>query len=169
MEIIDEKIKGCTYVKVIDFVNSAQAYLKAKDNKNERSQLTYALTKLSKKYEPHVEKFNEKVRDKRVALASKEKDSENLVEREFFKGTPQAQTRYAYTPDAQKRLDDAIRNVGNEVITDSLEKHWVDVPASIDPAYLDVFTPFVFAPMTEAQEMEWYLNSQPKKIQVSDN
>src|SRR5688572_21107849 len=89
-----------SFEKIIQFMNAANQYLSR--NQKERSKLTFFLDRAVSKLKHNIDAYNEEIRDKRVALASTDEKG-NLIEVEFNKGTEFSITKYAYTPENQKK------------------------------------------------------------------
>lgn len=148
-----------TYQKLIEFVKNAADYLAV--NSDERSKLTYALTKLTERYKKHIAAYNDEVRDLRVKYASVDAAGD-IIENETAPDIHGKKgIRYAYKPEQLKVLDEALRTLAQkQVMVD--KTHIVEIPLTIDPWYIQAFTPFVFAEMDEQKEEELYLSLKQK-------
>lgn len=155
-----------TYKQMVNFLNNAPKYLGEKES--ERSRLTFALEKLIKKYEPQLKKINEihddvreKIQDTRIDFASLDKD-DNIIELPTVENNRQV-VRYKFKRDKQKQLEAFIAKANRELAEEMEKKtfevavHQVPLPENLDSLWLESFTPFVLAPMTEEQEEAWYL------------
>ncbi len=163
------------FSRLIEFNNAGHAYIKMFPD--ERTTMTFALTKLLKHYEKPIqrlqtewqEEVSEGQEDIRVRYCEKDKDTGTLKEKSYGEGKDLI-IRKVFTPDNEKKANREIRDLNK-----SAEEKWLTksvdvtkthiikpVPASIDILFIEAFSGFIFEPMTEDQLEAHYL-AQAKK------
>jgi len=160
-------------VKIVDFkafYSHAIAYLNSFPN--ERSVLTYALQKLTSKYKKQALKLDEettsKISDTDAKYCLKDKETGAFLEREYeIGGQLVYKKQFDQVGESAKKkdIDDFIKAQNEREI--EFEPHFVQIPSNIDISWVRPFTDFVFEPMSEEQEQEWYL-SQYKKSEKKE-
>lgn len=141
------------------FFRDAEVYITSFPK--ERSKATYALHKLTKKYESAIEKYrrtrNEKMEDIQADLCSKDEKGNFLETSVEAGGQLFFRKKFTKESDAQskKRIDEAYEKIDSEEV--EFEPHIVDLPADFPLAFYEAFKGFIFKEMTPAEEEEWYL------------
>lgn len=133
----------------------------------ERSVLTYALNvKFLDKHKKALTAISAKLQEKRADLdaehALKDKETGAFLEQKVSIGSGEkAGVVFRKTFDKKgestvlTEFKDYKKTVDDELY--KFEPYFVDVPRNIDIKYLKAFTGFVFKPMTEKEEIDWYL------------
>lgn len=158
------------------FLNAAGLYVDK--HPKERSQLTFALTKQAQRVEEKRKKLTAdlqaELNEEEIKHASVYADGEskgNLIEKKFDIKTgqdsskEQTQVRYAYTPEKLKELQKKQRAITESYESKTIdlsppfksEPYYVAVPDGLDLKFLDAFTDFVLAPLSEEDEMRVYM------------
>ena len=157
-----------TLEQLVNFRNRAAFYRKIKPQ--ERSKVTFALLKMSEKYEKTQirlsNELQEKVTQLNVQFASL-KDG-NLIENRFdFKGmadSENTQIRYAYTAEKKIELEKALSKTTKEYQEKEIEiePFFVEIPEDFDFEFYEDFVGFIFAEISEEEQMERYLKAGAK-------
>lgn len=156
-----------TLEELVIFRFKASVYLE-KNNK-ERSKVTFALQKLSQKYEKKQQELNAELQEKvdKVTVQYASLKDGNLIENRFdHKGSrgEETQIRYAYTAEKKIQLDAEISKLKKEYqnMEIDVDPFHVDIPEGFDMSFYPYFKDFVFKPISEEEEMEIYLNKKPE-------
>ena len=144
-------------------------------NKNERSKVTFALQKLSQKYEKKQQELNAELQEKvdKVTVQHASLKDGNLIENRFdhkgFRGE-ETRVRYSYTPEKKIQLDVEISKLRKEYqnMEVEIDPFHVPIPEGFDMSFYPNFKDFIFEPISEEEEMQLYLN-QKTEGQASEN
>lgn len=160
-------MKKITLGELVDFFNLAIVYIRR--NPNERTRLTYALNKLTCKYEGKIKEFNSRVEEIRNDAESefclKDKHTGAFLEREV----KNADTIY-FRKQFDRQGEESKRNkIESEILSlrsrqVDFEPYIIDIPYDFDMSFLTFFTGFIFSKMSEEDELDWYLKQENKPI-----
>lgn len=163
-----------TLEELVTFRFKASVYQDKK--KKERSKVTFALQKLSQKYEKKQQELNAELQEKvdKVTVQHASLKDGNLLENRFdfkegFKGES-TQIRYSYTAEKKIQLDAEISKLKKEYqnMEVEIDPFHVDIPEGFDMSFYPYFKDFIFKPISEEEEMELYLK-QKSEPETSNN
>ncbi len=170
------------FQRLTEFNNAGYAYIKA--NPEERSTVTFALTKLLKHYQKPIERVqkdwqeevDEQSEDIRVKYCEKDKETQAFKERVYGEGKNLV-TRKVFTADNERKANKEIK-----ALNKTMEEKWLKkeieltkvhivkpVPATMDILFIEAFKDFIFEPMTEEELEAHYLAQNKKKELVPSN
>jgi hypothetical protein len=173
---IEHQEMEATLEELVRFENFANAYQRMYPK--ERSTLTFALIKQSKRYKVKREDLGRELNLEMEAVksrhASVDKD-ENIIEEKFDvkqgKGDDNTVLRMKYKKEAKvkmdKELEDLQKSYQAKLVTIqppyALVPFFIVVPKNFDFNFMEPFKKFIFNPeMTEDQELEIYLAQKPE-------
>lgn len=147
------------------FLRAAEAYVNL--NPKERSKVTYALNKLTKRLETIADRYRksraDKMEDIQAELCSKDEKG-NFLET-HVEAAGQLFFRKKFTKDgdsaSKKKIDEAYEKIDSELV--EFEPHIVDVPSDINISFYNEFKGFIFKEMSEGEEEKWYLAQQEEE------
>lgn len=146
--------------KFAGYYKSAVNYLRAYPG--ERSQLTYALNKLTTKYRKAAEEIDESIQQNRqesdVKFCLKDKETGAFLEKETII-SGQVIYRKQFDIAGEKARNEAVNKFLDDLNdTDfEFEAHIVSIPAGLDIGWVEAFSGFVFSEQSESEKLDWYL------------
>lgn len=157
-----------TFERLVEFNNAARTYLA--ENPSERSETTFALSKLLNFYQKKIEKIqsegqrqaDDEAEAIRVELC--EKDNGVFKEKAYGAGKDLV-IKKVFTSEnevkANKRIREKIEEVNREMLQKKVElkTHFVKVPDGIGLGYWDAFSGFIYKEMDEEEQLEMYLGN----------
>lgn len=144
-----------TVEELSEFINQANRYLVIR--KDERSQVTHALQKLTKKHSKALERVFEDLRDTiedlRVDHCEKDDKGVMLEEKIILKnasGEESAQFIKKFKPENEKKLRKEVREATRGVMDKpaEFEPHYCELPTDFDEFYRAKFEGFIFKETT---------------------
>lgn len=144
-----------TVEELSEFINQANRYLVIR--KDERSQVTHALQKLTKKHSKALERIfedlNDRIEDLRVDHCEKDEKGVMLEEKCILKnakGEETAQFVKKFKPENEKKLRKEVREATRGVMDKpaEFEPHYCELPTDFDEFYRAKFEGFIFKETT---------------------
>ena len=161
------------FSRLVEFNNAGRSYLEA--NSEERSQTTFALNKLLKFYQKTIDKIqrewqeeiNESAEEIRVKYCEKEDgifkektygEGKNLITKKVFKSDKEQLANKEI-----KAKNKEIEQKWMDFIITEIKTHIVPVPAKMDILAIELFSGFIFEPMTDENLQDHYLAQAQEK------
>lgn len=157
-----EKAKR-SYIEVKNFIAYANDYINR--NPNERSKFTFALNKLKDKLRKSVDDTEFEISEAREILEAeyclKDKDTGAFKDKQIVLGPQQVVYKKEFNFDGEKKMRERRKDLllsyeNDEKYFIEFVPFYVEIPPMLDISWLKWFYGFVFRPMDEIEEAEWY-------------
>lgn len=144
MEAVESVKLNISYKEILAFVNTAKEFQNNKERKP--SALTYAISRMLKRLDSHVEDYKELVSDAQNKYQKKDKDG-------VFEYHDEKCTQPKYTAEDHSKFRKEFASIQNKNV--QVEQYLCQlVPKDLELAWYDYFVPFVIADYPQPSEAQ---------------